>query len=257
MNLVNHNQNIYIGEAQIFSVLYNHSTLLVCRFFTLLKAIYISHVNILRHKVIYHVNDIFYNIFKSPGKTSWPYFYINILCTLSYILQACLYFLCHTDLSIFGIFIIQMHHRHGNFIDKVQIMYRQLVSIVLAIFGKFLHNDLIIYGTYVCLAYATYNIIKFHDILYHIDIFKTSAFNLHTYSLDTTTTIVVYVYIYKQISLYRKYLDEKLLYKHEVPSYKNSMVNLCGGSSLLNNVFKSIFFLLTIFYIYISSFFLT
>ena len=85
MNLMNHNQNIYIGEAQIFSALYNHSTLLVCRFSTLLKAIYISHVNILRHKVIYHVNDIFYNIFKSPGKISWPHFYVNILCTLIYI----------------------------------------------------------------------------------------------------------------------------------------------------------------------------
>ena len=227
---------------------------MVCGLFTLLKAIYISYVNILRHKVIYHVNDIFYNIFKSPGKISWPHFYINILYILLYILQACLYFICHTNLSIFGIFIIQMHHRHGNFIDQGQIMYSQLVSIVLAIFGKFLHNDLIIYGTFVCLAYAPYNIIKFHNILYHIDIFKTSAFNLHTFSLDNTTPIVVYVYIYKQISLYSIYLDEKLLYKHEVPSYKISVVNLCGGGSSLDNV-KDIFFLLTIFYIYISSFY--
>ena len=148
-----------------------------------------------------------------------------------------------------------MYHRHGNFIDQVQIMYSQLISIVLAIFGKFLHNDLMLYGTYVCLAYATYNIIKFHNIIYHIDIFKTNAFNLHTYSLDNTTPMVVY--LHNQISLYSIYLDEKLLYKHEIPSYKISAVNLCGGSLSLDNNVKDIFSLLTIFYIYISSFFLT
>ena len=134
MHLVNHNQNIYISVAQIFSVFYNHITLLVCGFFTLQEAIYISYVNIFRYNVINHVNDIIYNIFKSPGKISWPHFYVNILCTLIYILHACLYFILHTDFIIFGIFILKMYHRHGNFIDQVQIMYSQLISIVLGIF---------------------------------------------------------------------------------------------------------------------------